>query len=83
MKPEWKKAIAIIARNVAEEQSPRRLKEIREKVYELLVNCIPGDLIMKVLLEEFLDISDTMFQSPELKPQIIKNVAFYENKLKK
>ena len=82
LKPEWKKAIEIIARNIAEEQSPKRLRAIREKVYELLVNCIPGDLIMKILMEELCTIAEEMF-GPHMKPQIIKWVAHYENMLKK
>ncbi len=58
LKPEWKKAIAIIVKNIFEQQSPKQLKLIRDKVYELLVNCIPGDLIMKVMLEEILSVAD-------------------------
>jgi len=30
------------------EQSPKRLLEVRQRLYELLTKCIPADIIMKV-----------------------------------
>ena len=76
LKPEWKKAVAEIASNIMKEQSPRALKNLREKIYELLVNCIPSDLIVKVLLDELL-----LACSPNLQPEIVHWVAYYENKM--
>lgn len=32
-----------------------RLKEVREKFYDLLVNCIPSDIIVKYLLQYLLE----------------------------
>ena len=29
----------------------KRIKSIRDKFYDLLVNCIPGDIIIKQLLK--------------------------------
>jgi replication factor C subunit 3/5 len=43
------------------------------------VNCIPGDLIMKIMLEELL----LAIPDDDLKPSIIQWVAYYENKMKK
>ena len=80
LKPEWAKAIGIIARNILEEQSPMRLKKIRDMVYELLVNCIPGDLIMKTLCDELI-VGSEAIAGDEIKPKIVKWTAFYENKL--
>ena len=54
---------------------------IREKLYELLVNCIPGDLIVKILMEELLSMVENTDAS--LKPKIIEWVSFYENKMQK
>ena len=36
------------------EQSPSRLLQVRGKLYELLVNCIPADVIFKTLLKELI-----------------------------
>ena len=37
---------------------------------------------MKVLMDELLQLTDSAF-GPELKPKVIQQVAYYENKLKK
>jgi len=50
---------------------------IRGKVYELLVNCIPPDIIVEVLLKELL--KQVTFE--DLKPKLIQWVAHYENKM--
>ena len=39
---------------IAVEQSPSRLLQVRGKMYELLVNCIPADVIFKTLLKELI-----------------------------
>ncbi|CAM9565939.1 unnamed protein product [Choristocarpus tenellus] len=46
---DWENYIAQLAREVCMEQSPKRLLEAREKLYELLTNCIPADVIIKTL----------------------------------
>lgn len=46
--PDWEMFIADICREVMEEQSPKRLLEVRDKFYLLLTNCIPAELIIKV-----------------------------------
>ena len=45
------------------------------------MNCIPGDLIVKILMDELLKMVDSVDSS--LKPKIIKWVSFYENKMQK
>jgi replication factor C subunit 3/5 len=37
-----------LSRSITEEQSPQRLHMAREKLYELLTNCIPAEIIMTV-----------------------------------
>ena len=34
------------------EQTPKRLLAVREKLYELLANCIPADMILSKLTSE-------------------------------
>lgn len=48
-RPDYELYIAEIAADILGEQSPKRLYVVRGKVYELLANCIPPELIIKVL----------------------------------
>ena len=41
-----------IAGLILQEQSPKRLYEIRGKLYELLVNCLPPELVLRRLALE-------------------------------
>ena len=43
-----------IANDVLSEQSPRRLYLVRGKLYELLANCVPPELVLRTLLLELL-----------------------------
>lgn len=54
-----------------------RLLEVRKKLYELLVHCIPAPLILKTLAENILARTDE-----ELKPAIVQSAAFYEHRLR-
>eukprot|EP00850_Spirogloea_muscicola_P012210 SM000078S22069 [mRNA] locus=s78:271500:274287:- [translate_table: standard] len=47
---DWEAYIAEIASDIFGEQSPKRLFMVRGKFYELLVNCIPAEVILKVRL---------------------------------
>ena len=37
---------------ILQEQTPKRLYEVRGKLYELLVNCLPPELILRKLTLE-------------------------------
>lgn len=50
------------------EQSPAQLKRIRDKFYDLLVNCIDGQTILKDLLQYIIS-------GEELKQDTIKEVV--------
>ena len=41
-----------IAGMILQEQTPKRLYEVRGKLYELLVNCLPPELILRKLTLE-------------------------------
>ena len=46
--PEWLSYIKETVQQVVSEQSPKRLLEVRARLYELLGHCIPPELILKV-----------------------------------
>jgi len=52
--PDWQLFVRALADDVLHEQSPKQLLKIRSKLYELLANCIPADLIMRALTQELL-----------------------------
>jgi replication factor C subunit 3/5 len=58
------------------EQSPKKLLEVRNRFYELLVHGIPTDLIFKGLLQEVTKNCDL-----QLKIQIANIAADYEHRM--
>lgn len=52
---DWEKCIQSIARMVLAEQSAKKLFEVRGYLYELLVNCIPPDVVLRSLTNELLE----------------------------
>lgn len=74
--PDWEMYIAEIAHDMVSEQTPKRLLQVRGKLYELLGNCIPSELIMRTLVTELLKKLDD-----ELKVQVVQQAAFYEHRL--
>ena len=75
-KTDWELYIRQLAMDVTREQSPQRLMAAREKLYELLVNCIPADVIIKTLTIELLKNLDD-----SLKHEVVEWAAFYEHRL--
>jgi replication factor C subunit 3/5 len=47
-----------LAREILQEQSPSKLLQAREMMYELLTNCIPADIIMQTLTRELMKALD-------------------------
>jgi DNA replication initiation complex subunit (GINS family) len=43
----YKKEIKVISEMINKEQSPTQLRYIRDKFYDLLVNCIDGQTIIR------------------------------------
>lgn len=76
IEPDWQLYIKSIANLMVSEQSPRRLVDIRNKFYELLVHNIPVDLIFKILLQEVTKKCDL-----QLKIQICNIAAEYEHRM--
>ena len=42
---DWEIYLKETAQHIVQEQSPRKLQEIRTRLYELLTHCIPADAI--------------------------------------
>eukprot|EP00456_Euglypha_rotunda_P035514 TRINITY_DN27356_c0_g1_i1.p1 TRINITY_DN27356_c0_g1~~TRINITY_DN27356_c0_g1_i1.p1 ORF type:complete len:127 (+),score=5.51 TRINITY_DN27356_c0_g1_i1:87-467(+) len=75
---DWERFTEELGRIICEEQSPGRLLIARNKMYELLVNCIPPDVIMKTLTNVL--IGKAMCDA--MKHEIIKWAAYYEHRMK-
>jgi replication factor C subunit 3/5 len=75
-KTDWELYIINVAKDITKEQSPSRLMATREKLYELLINCIPATVILKTLAMELVKSLDD-----ELKYEIIEAAAFYEHRI--
>lgn len=73
---DWETFLRQTASMIIEEQSPKRLLEVRSRLYELLTHCIPPEIIMKGLLDELVANSDG-----QLKAEITQMAAYYEHKL--
>lgn len=65
---DWESFVTVVARDIIGEQSPSRLLAVRGKLYELLVNCIPPDVIMKTLVAALM---------PHLNEKLKHEVSFY------
>jgi replication factor C subunit 3/5 len=75
-KTDWEIYIKQIATDITKEQTPQRVVATREKLYELLVNCIPADVIIKTLVKELMTNLDD-----SLKPEVFEWAAFYEHRI--
>ncbi|PPD90823.1 hypothetical protein GOBAR_DD12244 [Gossypium barbadense] len=81
---DWEEYISEIATDIMKEQSPKRflpsalkLFQVRGKVYELLINCIPPEIVLKRLLHELLKKLDA-----ELKHEVCHWAAYYEHRMR-
>ncbi|GJM96869.1 hypothetical protein PR202_ga13741 [Eleusine coracana subsp. coracana] len=72
---DWEQYVSEIATDILTEQSPKRLYAVRQKFYELLVNCIPPETILKKLLAELMKKLDA-----DLKHEICRWAAHYVSK---
>ncbi|KAI0511322.1 hypothetical protein KFK09_011951 [Dendrobium nobile] len=74
---DWEQYVSEICSDIMKEQSPKRLFQVRGKIYELLVNCIPPEIILKKLLSELLKKLDS-----ELKHEVCHWAAYYEHRMR-
>jgi replication factor C subunit 3/5 len=71
----WEQYIKEIAKDIMQEQTPKRLYEVRAKFYNLLTNCIPADLILRRLADHLMTLDI------ELQHHVAHWSAFYEHRL--
>mmetsp|Transcript_42 Transcript_42/g.102 ORF Transcript_42/g.102 Transcript_42/m.102 type:complete len:389 (+) Transcript_42:107-1273(+) len=74
--PEWELFIKDIAKDILKEQTPKMLFQVRGKLYELLINCVPVDVVFKHLARELMCKLDD-----DLKYETIKAAAHFEHRL--
>ncbi|KAJ3277293.1 Subunit of heteropentameric Replication factor C (RF-C) [Blyttiomyces sp. JEL0837] len=77
VQPDWEVYIADLARFIVQDQTPKRLQEVRGKLYELLTHCISADVIIKTLTFEIIKLCDA-----GIVPEVIKYAAHYEHSLR-
>ncbi|KAL5011739.1 hypothetical protein ScPMuIL_010290 [Solemya velum] len=74
--PDWELYLRETAALIVQQQTPKRLLEVRGRLYELLTHCIPPDIIMKGLVQELISNCDG-----ELKIEVVQSAAYYEHRL--
>ncbi|ESO93767.1 hypothetical protein LOTGIDRAFT_182182 [Lottia gigantea] len=74
--PDWEIYLRDTATMIVQQQSPKRLLEVRARLYELLTHCIPADVIIKGLLQELLANCDG-----QLKTEVVQAAAYYDHRL--
>ncbi len=74
--PDWEMFIMAMAREILQDQSPMKLLQVRDMLYELLTNCIPADVILTTLTKEIMkSLDDT------LKHEVTYWAAYYEHRI--
>ncbi|KAJ1985616.1 Replication factor C (RF-C) subunit [Dimargaris cristalligena] len=73
---DWQQFIKGMAQSMIQEQSPKRMLEVRGYLYELLTHCIPPSIVLRTLAFELIGQVDQ-----QLKPEICRYAAFYEHRL--
>jgi len=72
----WRLFIEELAKIVVEEQSPQRLLLARQKLYELLANCIPPEVIFEKLTVSLMEnVDDSM------RGEIAQWAAYHEHRM--
>lgn len=78
VEPDWKIYIRDTGKLILSEQSPKKLLEVRTRLYELLVHSIPVNIIFKYLLQALLANCDS-----DLKSKSIELAAMFEHRIHK
>ncbi|KAK7797618.1 hypothetical protein U0070_020059 [Myodes glareolus] len=73
---DWEVYLRETANAIVSQQTPQRLLEDRERLYEFVTHCIPPEIIMKGLLSEVLQNCDG-----QLKGEVAQMAAYYEHQL--
>ena len=73
---DWENFIDHVAKLIIQEQTPDRLLLIRSKLYELLTNCIPPDVVLRTLVAVLLRRVDD-----QIKTEIVHWAAYYDHRM--
>jgi len=73
---DWELYIQEIVGDCLKEQTPKMLYTVRGKLYELLINCIPAEVIFKRLTTELLRKMDD-----SLRHKVALHAAYFEHRL--
>ncbi|CAH0473252.1 unnamed protein product [Peronospora belbahrii] len=76
--PAWEEYICSLAKVVLQEQSPAGLLKAREMIYELMSNCVPSEVILKVLCCELMSRLDD-----DLKHELVQWASYYEHRMQR
>ncbi|KAI9916442.1 hypothetical protein PsorP6_017858 [Peronosclerospora sorghi] len=76
--PAWEEYICTLAKIVLQEQSPAGLLKAREMIYELMSNCVPSEVILKVLCRELMSRLDD-----DLKHELVQWASYYEHRMQR
>ncbi|KAK0480101.1 P-loop containing nucleoside triphosphate hydrolase protein [Armillaria novae-zelandiae] len=76
-KPDWETYCHKVADMIISEQSPARVMEVRQKLYELLSHCIPPTIVLKTIAERVVDRVDEA-----IKADIMHWAALYEVRMR-
>nr|CAX70206.1 Replication factor C 38kD subunit [Schistosoma japonicum] len=74
--PDWQAFLCETASAILAEQSPKKILEVRNRLYELLCHCIPPNVIMRGLVDNLLNSCDR-----NLKLELVQLGAEYEHRL--
>ncbi|KAK4470573.1 hypothetical protein MN116_006115 [Schistosoma mekongi] len=74
--PDWQAFLSETASAILAEQSPKKILEVRNRLYELLCHCIPPNVIMRGLVDNLLNSCDR-----NLKLELVQLGAEYEHRL--
>ncbi|CAH0399758.1 unnamed protein product [Chilo suppressalis] len=75
--PDWQLFIKETASMILSEQSPKKLGEVRQKLYELIIHGVPPDVVFSGLLCELVKNCDMA-----MKCQVASHAATYEHRMR-
>lgn len=74
--PDWEAYVGDLVADVVREQSPKSLYVARGRLYELLVNCVPPDVLLRTIVAKLLPRLDE-----DVKPAVAAAAALYDGRM--
>ncbi|KAG8346755.1 putative DNA polymerase III delta subunit [Trypanosoma vivax] len=75
--PDWCVFLTEIAHDILTEQTPKKLHDVRGKFYDLLGQCVSGEVILRGVLEALLTSIN-----PKLRGEVVALAAQYDHNMK-